>query len=478
MKFIRKYWISVILGLVSYFVFSFKLQPSTSFEADLGRDLFEIAKISFGNFTLLGPKGSFGGIYTAPYHYYMFLLPFIFVGRQLNGILFFNVLLFSLSLVFFSFHVSKQFGKLSGFLSGLVLMLLPFFIFSARNPGNGFTPTAFFLFFLTVVYFYDINKFVLIKIFLLGFLFGFILSMLFAYVTIFVPILLFVYLLLKKKKVFLFFLLGIFLAFSPLIIFEFKNHFVMLKNTFIDKSYSSFVNNANLPNGIKLNKNIFTNTLDLIKKMQPYLGINIYLAIFFLLSSFVWIKKYKERLLILITSIGFAILILILRFQYADHYLFPFLTLISFCLLIIISQIKLKIFLLTTSIIFLLITFPKNYYTKSTRTYSLIKKRVEKTLGKKLISKSDKFNVILKRYDNALTPAGNEYRLFFLLNGYEPQSEFSYKDSPKLIIFSENNTIDFKKFDSWEINEFEISKTKKFQLFKPDPEMIVYMLEK
>ncbi|PJA55184.1 hypothetical protein CO165_04915, partial [Candidatus Roizmanbacteria bacterium CG_4_9_14_3_um_filter_33_18] len=305
MRILKRYWFLIILVLFSFFLFSFKIQSSSSFEGDLGRDLFEIGKISYGNFTLLGPKGSFGGIYTAPYHYYLFLIPFVIGGRQLSGILLFNSILFSLSLVFFSFHVSKKFGKLTGFLSGLIIMLLPFFVFSARNPGNGFTPTAFFLFFMTIAYFYDVNKFGLVKMLLFGFLFGLILSMLFAYVIVLIPVLIFVFLLLKRKERFLIFLAGLIFAFAPLVLFELKNNFVMLKNTFIDKSYLSFVENTNLPNGVKLNKNIFTNSLDLINKMRSYFGINIYLVILFLVSSFAWLKKYKERSLVFVTGISF-----------------------------------------------------------------------------------------------------------------------------------------------------------------------------
>ena len=188
MKILKQNWHLFLLGIISFFLFSFKLKSSVSFEGDLGRDLFEIAKISFGNFTLLGQKGSFGGIYATPYYYYIFLLPFIIAGRKIEGILFFNVFLFVLALIFFTYSAIKKFGRLNGLLAGLAIMFLPFFIFSARNPRNGFTLTAFFMIFLTIIYFYDLNKFDRTKILLLGFFFGIILSTLFAYVTVFFAI--------------------------------------------------------------------------------------------------------------------------------------------------------------------------------------------------------------------------------------------------------------------------------------------------
>ena len=125
--------------------------------------------------------------------------------------------------------------------------------------------------------------------------------------------------------------------------------------------------------------------------------------------------------------------------------------------------------------------FSKTNYATATRNYDLIKNRVDKVLSKRLIDKKDRFNIILKRTDNLPTPAGNEYRFFFLINGLEPESEFLYKDSAKLFIFSEEgdkNKINFKKFKTWEMTEFDFSKIKKISSFKLDKRMTVYLLEK
>jgi hypothetical protein len=478
MKIIKKYWFLAVLGLLSFFIFSYKLKTSTSFEGDLGRDLFEIAKISYGNFTLLGPKGSFGGIYTAPYHYYIFLLPFILSGRQLNGVLFFNVMLFSLSLFFFSYQTAKKFGNFNGFLAGLTIMLLPLFIFSARNPGNGFTPTAFFLFFLTIIYFYDLSKLNWIKILMLGFLFGMIISMLFVYITILFPVLLLIYFLLKDKKMFFIFLAGMFLSFTPLILFEFKNHFIMLKNTFIDKSYLSFVNNSNLPNGVKLNKNIFVNAIDLGKKIFPLINVNIYLILFLISSALIWLKFLKEKLFIYVTFLGYIFLIFLVRFQYSTHYLLPFLILLLFTFFIVILNSKFNKMVFIVLIFMSLILFQKNFYISAARNYGLIENRTGKIINKIILVKNDNFNVILIRSDNAPTPIGYEYRFFLLKKGLMPDSEFLYKDSSKLIVLSEDVKVDLSKFKTWEMTQFDYSKAKTIRSFLPDPNMIVYLLEK
>ena len=462
MAFLKKYFWPVVILILSYILFSFKLVSFSSFQGDLGRDLYEIVKISYGNLTLLGPKGSFGGLYTTLYYFYLFVPTFLLAGRHLNGVIFFNALLFSLALVFFAYLVGKKFGTLKGFLSAGALMLFPFFIFGARNPSNGFSHIPFFLAFLSVLYFYDINKFSVIKVFLFGFLLGAIFSSLFVYGVIAIPVLLLVFLNFKDKRKFIFFLAGVSAAFAPLLIFEIKNNFVMLKNTFIDKSYLSFINNANLPNAVKLNKNVFVNALDLAGKMFPYTNVNIFLMLLFSPAGI----------------LGFAFLAFLLRFQYSFHYFFPFLTLLTFTFIVAILKSKFAKAALVILIVIQILWFPKNYYAKADRNYDRVENRVEQLISKHWLRKEDNFNVILIRSDDAPTPAGFEYRYFLIKNGYEPQSEFLYKDSNKLLVFSEKNNIDLKNLKSWEMTEFDYSKVKKTSQFAPDPGMTVYLLEK
>ena len=459
---IKKYWGLALLFFLSFILFSFGLFSSTSFQGDLGRDLYEIAKISYGNFTLLGPKGSFGGIYTAPYYFYLFAPAFILAGRHLNGVIFFNALLFSASLVFFSYHVGKKFGEMKAILAATALMLFPFFLFGARSPGNGFTHIPFFLVFLTILYFYDVNKFDWLKMSLFGLLLGGIFFSLFAYGSIAVPLLILVFLQIKDKKKFIFFLVGVGAAFSPLLLFELKNNFVMLKNTFIDKSYLAFVNNTNLPAGVKLNKNVLVNALDIAGKMFPYTNINIFLML--LLSP--------------IAVLAFVFLAILLRFQYSFHYFFPFLTLLAFTALVTILKNKFAKAALIILIIIQVLFFPKNYYKKANRSYDLLEKRVGQLVTKGWLSRDDHFNVILIRSDDAPTPVGFEYRYFLLKNGFEAQSEFLYSQSDKLIVFSEKNNVDLKNLKTWEMSEFDYKKVKKTSRFSPDGEMTVYLLEK
>jgi len=477
MKSLYKKWLPLIIFIVSLFIFTFKLSFSTSFEGDFGRDLYEIEKITQGNLTLLGPKGSFGGIYTAPYYFYIFAVPYLAFGKSIGAILYSNAFLFACALAFFGYLAIKKYGQLKGILATVTFSMMPFIIFSARNPGNGFSHIPLFVIFLSFVYFLDINRFPWWGIGMVGLLFGVIVSMLFAYAILVIPIFILVFLLLKKKKNFLLFLFGSGAAFAPLMLFEIKNHFVMLKNTFIDKSYLSFMNNTNLPNGTKLSKNIFVNAVDLMGKMNSYFGIWLGVVLLFLIL-FVWLSKLKKERLFAATSLlGFVILALMLRFQYSFHYLLPFLTLLAFTFLIIVLSNRYANRLLIVTIVTLLLWFPVQYYIPAKRNIALIQSRVEKLLDKNWLSKNDIYNVLLVRNDGAPTPAGNEYRYFLLKAGYIPQAETLYKTSSKLLIFSENK-LPPDKIDTWESREYEVDKAKTIKSFSPDKGMRFYFLTK
>ena len=93
-KGLKKYIVPLIIFFISFFILFFRLSSSVAFVGDFGRDLYEIAKIASGNLTLLWPKGSFGGLYTTPYYYYLFVIPFILGGKSLIGVLLFNCFLF------------------------------------------------------------------------------------------------------------------------------------------------------------------------------------------------------------------------------------------------------------------------------------------------------------------------------------------------------------------------------------------------
>ncbi len=466
----KKIILTTVIFLFSFVVFTYKISESTSFQGDLARDLYEILKISNGDFTLLGPKSSFGGIYTTPYYFYLFLPVFILTGKSIIGVIYFNAFLFSFSLAFFTyFLVKKNKSFLSSLLVSLSFILFPFIIFSGRNPGNGFSHIPFFLIFLTIIYFFDVNQFKIWQIIALGFLFGFIVSMQFSYLPLIVPILIYIFSIFKNKKLLIIFMFGFFLAFSPLIIFELKNNFVMFKNTFIDRSYLSFIENRNLPENINLNK---------INQLSLYLNINIILVFIFILTSLILFENKKIRTLNFSLLLASVLLFVSLRFQYSFHYLFPFLSFLSFCFLITIEKLKINKLALIILILLLILNYPRNYYQKTLRSYKLAKNRVEKLLSNNLIKKNDKLNILLIRSDDAPVSSGDEYRFFLAKYGYNLLNQFEYPITKKLIIFNEKINTDIRKINNWELSQFSLSKLKSTKSILVDENMKILVLEK
>ncbi len=476
---LKKIILIYFIFFFSLFIFTYKINQSISLENDLGRDLYEITKISLGDFTLIGPKGSFGGLYTTPYYYYLFIPFFIFFNKNISGLLIFNSLLFSLSISIFVYFILKKFNFLKALFSGLILNLIPFIIYSGRNPGNAFTHIPLFIIFLTFLFFLDFKKISIKKIFLFSFFYGVIFFMQFSYLVIFIPMLILIFVILNKQiKKFLFFLLGFSFSLLPLIIFEIKNKFIMFKNTFINKSYLSFVNNTNLPNGIKISNNVYEKFIFLNNELSKNLNINFLVILLILLILLFIIKNLKIRFFILSSLLSFIFLFILLKYQYSNHYLLPFLTLFIFTFILSLFYIKYSFLVYISLLIFLILKFPKSYYQQSLKTPELISKRVNFVLKKNLINKEDKFNILFIRNDNIPSSLGYEYRYFLLLAGYRTLNEFEYPISKKLIIFDENFNQDLNNINTWELNEFNLKNSKIKKINNQNLKMTFYLIEK
>lgn len=252
----------------------------------------------------------------------------------------------------------------------------------------------------------------------------------------------------------------------------------MFKNTFIDKSYLSFVNNTNLPNSVSLNKNVFINALFLDTQMRSYLLFSPLFILGIIILMSLWLPKKRERYFILTAFLSYFFLIVALRFQYSPHYFLPFLTLLSFVFLLTLLNNRLGHYILFVLGVIIVFFFPKQYYAPAAPSYQMIEKRVEGTVEKNWIGKNDRFNVLLIRADDAPTPAGNEYRYFLLKKGLKTDSEFLYSTSQKLLVFSEKKSVEFETLKGWEIEQFDYKKVQQIFSFHPDTGMTIYLLQK
>jgi len=445
---------NIIYGLIVSFVISiiitFRLNDSLIFHSDFARDLFNILKISQGNQTLLGPKLSFGGLYTASYYYYLFVPVFLLSGFKIMAITYFNALLFVLAVFYFFIKAVKKYPLWKAAIASISFAIIPIFIFSSRNPSISNTHLSFLLFFLTFVYFNQIKQ--PITILILGFLFGVIINFGFLNLLILLPVYLLIIYKLKKKISSLYFIFGIIAAFLPLILFEIKNNFIMLKNTFFNQSYLSWIGNKNIIHGAAGKKNVIENFLFMANEMRSHIIINPIIGLIILgLVDFFEKKSSKKIFYILNGFLALLILSVLIRFQLAPHYLYPTSFFIFFIIVITLlkSRYKILIFLM----LFLeILFFPKHIYKKTTIRPEPFDQAVKYSIEKHLVKKDSRFNVVMIADPNAIV--GFEYRYFFQKYGFVPLSEFEYSRSDELLIFTRKSDLDPSTLNSWEIEQF------------------------
>src|SRR3989344_9057135 len=212
--------ITIIVVLASFLILSYHLTSSFIFHPDFARDLFDITRISQGKFMLIGPKLTFGGIYSGPYYYYLFVPILLLSQYNIDAVLFFNTFLFSLSLGFFFYKVSTKQSFLASILATSAFLFSPLFLIASRNPSNAFTYIPFLLILMTIIYFDDIQK--PKQILFLGIGAGIIATFhLVSISALFFISILFLYKL-KKRKHYFPYIGGFIVSFAPLFLFELK----------------------------------------------------------------------------------------------------------------------------------------------------------------------------------------------------------------------------------------------------------------
>lgn len=462
----KKLYPLIFIFLTAFFVFSVRMTDAVIYHPDFARDVYEILKIIQGDFTLLGPKLTFGGLYTAPYYYYFFALPFLVSGLEFISLHFFNAFVFSLAVSYFFKKMSEKYSLWKSFAAGLAFILLPLYIFSARNPANTTSFISLLFFFLTYLYFHSFDK--PRTLFLLGFLYGVIINFDFIVLLPFLPVLILTMYKLRSKKTILFFIFGVFFSFLPLLIFEIKNNFVIFKNTFIHKSYLSWIENKNMGSA-PVKKNVIENLFFMAKGSAYWLVVNPLISLGVVFSICIFDKTKKQEIVAVICAVlALLLLAILIRFQFAFHYVFPTAFFVFFVCVVVIARGRF-FFLVVLFVFFELVFFNKGLYSAPWRRPEQFERVVKYVIEKKLVEKDSRFNIIQITDPRFMATVGFEYRYFFQKYGYAPQSEFAYSLSDVLFIFSDGQGGNPLSFSSWEVREFGeqyVRKAKKYTVGK------------
>jgi hypothetical protein len=449
---LKKYFYPGLAFVVLFIVLSYRLFHSFNFHPDFARDIYDILTIIQGKLTLIGPKLSFGGIYSGPYYYYLLAPVFFVTGLNLNSLLVFNLMLFIGGAIFFYWLIPKKNGRLFPLAAALLISCLPMYVTGARGPWNGSTYLPFLLAFLSMVFFVKLDDKKLLLA-MIGFVGGMVINIHLVSTPVVFIGLVYLAVVLKRKSNLVFLMGGFLAAFLPLLLFEIKHDFVMTKNTFLVGSYKTFVENNNIPNAVSGKKNFIENLVFLANKLSGQLGVNI--LFYWGTSVILFFKtKFRERFLIAASFILVFLFSAVLKYQFGGHYLYPVSMFLAFSLTLVLIGSKYK-WLLFMFIILELVGFPRGIYSESGRVASTFKKRVEYTLDQKLIKNGESFNVIQISKDyTAYIPVGHEYRFYFRKYNYVPKTEFEYNQSDTLLIYSELKDFDIAKLNNWEVGQF------------------------
>lgn len=471
----KTFILTILVVLISFLLYSFKLDVSLFYHPDFARDLFEIFKITQGDLALIGPKLTFGGLYTGPYYFYLFAPIFFLSKANIMAILYFNAFLFAVAIGYFFKKAYEKFSFVQAGLGACVLTLLPLSVIGGRSPSNAYTFIPLLLILLTYVYFHSPQK--PLPLLLAGFLFGVIINFHFVNIILMPLFLMLLLPFLKKKKQILYFIGGIAFSFLPLLVFELKHNFIMFTNTFIQKSYLNWMENKNIPNGVVGKKNVIENILFMSGQLRHHIILNPLIPYGLLLVLFKLERpQKKERMLFAGSLLALLIFSMIIRFQFIPHYLVAVGLTLSFSFVVIFLRSRLwpsLIILLFLGILF----FPTHMYRPSERRPERFEKAVQFAVQKNLVRKDVPFNVIQITRQNLLATLGFEYRFFFKKYGYSPDSEFAYSTSKDLIVFSELPDYDISRFRSWEAEQFGTQYFQKAKKYRSG-ETVIYKISK
>lgn len=178
--------IALLIGLIIFALYIFRIDEALIFHSDFARDLYEILKVAQGNLTLLGPKLSFGGLYAGPYYFYLFVPVFILTGISILSIPIFNAFLFACSLAYFAKKTIDKHSLTKGIFATICLSSVTLTVFAARSPGNATSYLPLLLILLTYIHFERIDS--RLKLIVLGLTFGIIVNFTLAALVLFLPL--------------------------------------------------------------------------------------------------------------------------------------------------------------------------------------------------------------------------------------------------------------------------------------------------
>lgn len=216
------------------------LNGNPIFGFDHGRDYLAVRSIVVDHkFTLIGAELGAGSaglsyVFQGPGYYYFLAIPFIFFhGNPVGGV--WEMLFLGLSTVAFGFYFGKKiWGAYGGLLVAFLIAVSPMLIPQSRSFWNPHVPTVFILITFFFVYQFILNR-KRRDLFLAAFFSGFIYNFEFAIsIPLCITLVIFsIGIIREKLREYVYLLLGFLIAFSPMLAFELRHHFMAIRSLVI-----------------------------------------------------------------------------------------------------------------------------------------------------------------------------------------------------------------------------------------------------
>ncbi|MDO8269462.1 MAG: glycosyltransferase family 39 protein [Candidatus Levybacteria bacterium] len=349
---IRKYFadhkieilILLVILLVASFLRLYRIADYMTFLGDEGRDAIVAKDILRGDFTLLGPRASAGDFFLGPIYYYM-MAPFLLLTNYDPVGPAIMVALFGIATVFLVYYVGKNFfDSKAGLIAASLYAVSPLVVAYSRSSWNP-NPMPFFSLLMLFLLYLAVKRKDLKVFALTGFLLG--IAMQLHYLTTFVAVIIFFFVLLGGKLVYkkwdfkkiiinYFAIFGGFLiGFSAFLLFEVRHGFPNLRTIL------NFIIEGNQEN-TALNYSFLGNIWDvfyrlfarLLTKFPPPEQVNVsesitlqiwqIATIILALAIILFLFRFKDKLVVLLLSLWLILGIVLFGFyskSIYDYYL-------------------------------------------------------------------------------------------------------------------------------------------------------------
>lgn len=323
-KFKKIHILVILIILLASFMRLYRISDYMTFLGDEGRDAIVAKEILQGNLTLLGPRASAGDFFLGPFYYYL-IAPFLFLAGMDPVGPAIMVALFGIVTVYLVYFVGKKFfDEKAGLMAAFLYAFPPIVIAYSRSSWN---PNLMPLISLLIIYLsYVAVKNNSLKLFLIvGLLFG--IAMQLHYLTIFLGIIVFLFVLIGKflikekglifsyTKSYVLIFVGFVIGWSPFLAFEIRHGFPNLKTIFnfifISNSESQYLPGKSFVSQVgdvffRLYGRLVFNFPDPLRvniNTDQFLWISFYLILIFAWITIAALFLIKDRLKILLLSL-------------------------------------------------------------------------------------------------------------------------------------------------------------------------------